>query len=271
MDRASSWCAGAFKVVRISTLTTLILSAGFMLAQTAASSTQTFAVDANLDNSTKNLSTCVEPSCNPGGNPSGPTAYSSTVVATTPCGNPADGSALELSVTGPAYVNALWTYKMGAMNNATHFRLDFDACFDDSIATDQAFEADIALFVSGSPGWNYMFGGQCNLAAGVYDVWNQANPAWIPTAIPCSATTLSANQWHHFQREVHYDSSNALWFDYLCINGQCWGNTSLGKYSAGALPNGWGSTRIWQFQLDLGAAGGKTTMWLNNVTGSAWQ
>jgi len=233
--------------------------------------TQTYVIDSNLDNSVSNLSTCVKPSCDPGGNASGPTAVSSTIVNTTPCGTPSDGKALELSVTGPDYVNALWSYKLGAMNNASHFRLDFEACFDSSVATDQAFEADIALFVSGSPGTNYMFGGQCNLPAGIYDVWDQSTPRWIATTIPCNPTTLASYQWHRFQREVHYDSSKALWFDYLCINNVCYGNSLMGKYAAGNLPAGWGSTRIWQFQLDLGAAGGTTTVWLNNVNGQAWQ
>jgi len=232
---------------------------------------QTYVVDGNLDNSTAKLSTCVMPSCNPGGNSKGPTAVSSQIVTSTPCGNPSDGKALQLSVSGPDYVNALWSYKMGAMDNATHFRLDFNACFDSSVDSDQAFEADIALFVAGSPGTNYMFGGQCNFAAGVYDVWDQSTTHWIATRITCSPTTLAPNQWHRFQREVHFDSSKVLWYDYLCIDDQCWGNSSLGTYGSSSLPTGWSSTRIWQFQLDLGASGGTTTVWLDNVTGKSWQ
>jgi hypothetical protein len=129
------------------------------------SPSQALVVDSNLDNSTNNLSTCVKPFCNPSGNPAGPTAVSSQVVTTTPCGAPSDGKALQLRVSGPDYVNALWSYKMPAVDEATRFRLDFDACFDSSIVGSQAFEADIALFVSGNPGWNYMFGGQCDLEA----------------------------------------------------------------------------------------------------------
>jgi len=232
---------------------------------------QTYVRDANLDNSLQHLSTCVEPTCNPGGNPIGPTAVSSQIVGTTPCGAASDGAALELSVSGPGYVNALWSYKIGAMNNATHFQLDFDVCFDSSIAGDQAFESDIALFVSGSPGTNYMFGGQCNLPKGIYQVWTQDSPKWVDTGIPCTSSNLRANTWIHFQREVHFESTQQLWFDNLCIGQRCYGQSLMPTGNAGPLPDGWESTRIWQFQLDLGAAGGTTTAWLNNVVGKAWQ
>jgi hypothetical protein len=235
---------------------------------------QTFTIDADLNQSTAKLFTCVKPACDPGGNPAGPTSVSSQIVQTSPCPYPTwerkELQLLQLSVSGPSYVNALWSYKMGAMDNATHFSLTFDACFDESVNTAQAFEVDVALF-SHPTNTNYMFGGQCDLKAGVFDVWDQASRHWIPTDIVCTPTTLVANVWHHFERDVHYDSSKALWFDYLCIDSFCYGQNKMGKYSAGALPGNWNSTRIWQFQLDLGSDGGTATVWLNNITGKAWQ
>jgi len=233
---------------------------------------QTFVVDANLQSSLNHWSTCVEPSCNPGGNTQGPTDVWNKIVNTAPCTPKAKGSFMEFYVAGPAYVNALWTNKPGALTNATHFKMSFKVCFDQNISTAQAFEADIANFVSGDPGTNYMFGGQCDLSRGIYDLWDQASGHWEPDSnVPCSAETLKAGVWHTFEREVHTDSSDALWFDSLTIDGNTYDYNQLGKYAAGQLNQGWHSTRIWQVQLDIGPSGAPLTMWINNLTGTAWQ
>lgn len=228
---------------------------------------QTYTVDANLDNSTNNLSTCVLPSCDPGGS-GPPTAVWNKIVSTTPCGNPSDSKAMEFYVAGNPYVNALWVYKTGPIPLATHFQMSWRVCFDQNISTAQAFEADIANFVSGNPGVNYMFGGQCELIKHIYQVWDQLNPRWIDTGIPCS---LTGNKWHTFTRQVHTDANKALWFDSLTIDGKTYPETAMGKYSAGPLPGGWNSTRIWQVQLDIGPSGTPLTMWVDKLTGIAWQ
>lgn len=231
---------------------------------------QTYSTDANLDDSTRYLSTCVLPTCDPGGS-GPPTAVSSTVVSTTPCGTPTNGLATEYYVAGNPYVNALWVYKTGAMIGATHFKMSFRVCFDKSIATAQAFEADAANFVAGTPGTNYMFGGQCDFSIGLYDVWDQANPRWIPTKVPCLAASFADGRWHRFERELHTDVGKALWFDSLTIDGKAYPETVLGRYQAGPLPTGWGSTKVWQVQLDIGPSGQALTMWVDQLTGVAWQ
>src|ERR1700719_3712862 len=64
---------------------------------------------------------CVLPSCNPGG--SGiPTSTAHTINHSTPS---KDGDAMVLSITGPQYSNALWTYRAGADDSATHLSLTF--------------------------------------------------------------------------------------------------------------------------------------------------
>lgn len=231
---------------------------------------QTYSVDADLDNSTTNLSTCVKPTCNPGG--SGvPSSYGNAIVSSTPCGAPPDGSAMEFFVNGNAYTNALWVYKTGAMTNATHFKISFSVCFDPSIETAQAFEADLANFVSGNPGTNYMFGGQCDFGDGFYDVWDQLHPSWIQTTIPCAAASFADSNWHTFEREVHTDAAKQLWYDSLTIDGISYGESTLGKHDAGNLPVGWSSTRVWQVQLDIGPSGTGLIMYVDKFTGIAWQ
>lgn len=233
---------------------------------------QTYIVDANLQNSLTNWSTCVEPACDPGGNTKQPTAVWNKIVSTAPCTPRTAGPFMEFYVAGPEYVNALWSNKPGPMTAATHFKMSFQVCFDQNIATAQAFEADIANFVSGDPGTNYMFGGQCDFSKGVYDLWDQATGSWEPDSnVPCTAETLKAGVWHYFEREVHTDSSDALWFDSLTIDGNTYTNDQLGKYAAGRLNEGWRSTRIWQLQLDIGETGSPLTMWIDSLTGTAWQ
>ena len=46
----------------------------------------------------------------------------------------------------------------------------------------QALEYDSFQFVGG---YNYMVGSQCNVAAGVWDIWDELNGHWIHTSIAC--------------------------------------------------------------------------------------
>jgi hypothetical protein len=250
----------------------LAVSPLFLILTSMLAYGQTYVSDVNLQKSLTNWSTCVEPACDPGGNQQGPSDVWNKVVNSAPCSPRLRGPFMEYYVAGPPYVNALWSNKPGPMTTATHFKMSFKVCFDQNISTAQAFEADIANFVSGDPGTNYMFGGQCDFSKGVYDLWDQASDHWEPDSnVPCSATTLKAGAWHYFERIVHTDSNGALWFDSLTIDGNTYNYGQLGRYAAGPLNDGWHSTRIWQVQLDIGPSGAPLTMWLDQLTGIAWQ
>ena len=74
-----------------------------------------------------------------------------------------DGNSLEVYNSG-VWANALWWKKVGAQDSASNFLWDFYAQVDDaSLTAAQALEYDSFQFIGG---YNYMFGSQCNLAAG---------------------------------------------------------------------------------------------------------
>ena len=109
-----------------------------------------------------------------------------------------------------AYADALWWKQLGA-SAATH--LVYDVYF--YIKTPQyaqALEFDNNQ-ANGSHRW--IFGTECNIAAGRWDVWANASGKWTSTGIPCKMP--SAYKWHHltweFQRVGNYVKYIALTLD----------------------------------------------------------
>jgi hypothetical protein len=102
------------------------------------------------------------------------------------------------------YADGLWWKQLGAVNSATN--LVYDLYF--YIKTpqySQALEFD-ANQANGTHRW--VFGTQCNIAGGHWDVWANAAGKWTSTGIPCSAP--SAYKWHHLTWEFKRTSSSVI-------------------------------------------------------------
>lgn len=113
--------------------------------------------------------------------------------------------------SGTPYADGLWWKQLGAVNTATN--LVYDLYF--YIKTpqySQALEFD-ANQANGNHRW--VFGTQCNIAAGVWDIWANAAGKWTSTGIHCSAPTAFA--WHHltweFKRSGNYVTFVAFTYD----------------------------------------------------------
>lgn len=113
--------------------------------------------------------------------------------------------------SGTPYADGLWWKQLGAVNTATN--LVYDLYF--YIKTpqySQALEFD-ANQANGNHRW--VFGTQCNIAAGVWDIWANAAGKWTSTGIHCSAPT--AFTWHHltweFKRSGNYVTFVAFTYD----------------------------------------------------------
>ncbi len=109
-----------------------------------------------------------------------------------------------------AYADALWWKQLGA-SGATN--LVYDVYF--YIKTpqySQALEFD-SNQANGSKRW--IFGTQCNIGAGHWDVWANASGKWTSTGIPCHRPT--AYKWHHltweFKRSGGYATYTAFTLD----------------------------------------------------------
>jgi hypothetical protein len=201
---------------------------------------------------------CVLPSCNPGG--SGiPTKTLHTIDNKAPS---KDGEAMEVSVSGPKYTNALWTYRAGADDQATELSFSLEVYPTGSASSAQAFEFDQYNF-SSSTGVEFMWGTQCNQSNHLWQVFDQLHGHWMNTNVQCS---LSANTWHQVQWNVHRvsgdtnrcDGMPCMYYDYVIIDGTQ--HPVNATYPAGHLPHGWSSAVGAQVQIDIGDVGSPVTI-----------
>jgi hypothetical protein len=171
-----------------------------------------------------------------------------------------NGNSLELYNSG-VWANALWWQKVGANNSATNFLWDFYVQVD-STASTQALEFDAFQFVGG---YNYMMGTQCNLAAGKWDVWDEADGDWLHTSVPCK--TFAPGVWHHIQWYMQrVPNTHNYTFVTLAVDGTEY--TLNQTYSAKYLA--WGDNSGVQYQLDVNASGNGYHEWVDQSTFTVW-
>ena len=125
---------------------------------------------------------------------SGPTATISTSAGIASPSMTGKSRVFHIAGTKP-YSDALWWKQLGAANSATH--LVYDVYFYLKAPQNaQALEFD-SNQANGHMRW--IFGTECNIAAGVWDVYGNANGKWLSTGIPCHRPTAFA--WHHLTWE----------------------------------------------------------------------
>jgi hypothetical protein len=208
----------------------------------------------NVDDSMKGWKlVCVLPTCNPGGSGT-PTRTSQTIGHVSPS---KDGNSMEVSITGPQYSNALWTYIAGADDNATSFSTSLWVYPTAKASVAGSFEFDQFDF-SKSTGIEFMWGSQCNQVNHLWQIFDQLNGHWINTTVRCS---LAVNKWHQVRWDVHRVSGDTdrcsgrpcMYYDTLTLDGVVHPVNAV--YPAGPLPNGWSSAVGFQVQIDIGATG----------------
>lgn len=157
-----------------------------------------------------------------------------------------------------AYADALWWKQLGAVNSATHLVYDL-YFYIKSPQNSQALEFD-ANQANGSKRW--VFGTQCNIAAGVWDVWGNGAGKWISTGIPCKMP--SAFKWHHLTWEFSRGASN-LTFVALTYDG-------VKHYVNRTYPGKASSTHELNvaFQEDMKSNHASYSTWLDNVSLKYW-
>lgn len=128
-----------------------------------------------------------------GANAAGPGASIST--ATT--GSPAlSGTSRVFHIaSGNPYADALWWKQVGAVNTATNLRYDLDF-YVTAPQNAQALEFDTN---QANGHMRFIFGSECNIASGHWDVWGNTAGNWLSTGIPCARP--AAYKWHHLTWE----------------------------------------------------------------------
>ena len=122
-----------------------------------------------------------------GGVPTGTASISTSPFITSPS---VDGASRDFYISGSAYTNGLWWYKVGANNVVSHFKMDFWLNVTSDTRYAQALEFDVfqhnKQITQFDTGTRFMFGTQCNYAAGVWDVWDAGGHKWSHTNVACS-------------------------------------------------------------------------------------
>lgn len=213
-----------------------------------------------------------------GGDPNGIATIASSPFITSPS---MSGASRDFFISGTPYTDALWWYKVGPNDSVSHFKMDFWLNVTSDTQYPQALEFDVFQFnqqITQFPtGTEFMFGTQCNYAAGVWDVWDMGNAKWLPTAIPC--TPFIPNTWYHVRlnfhtslrdHHQHYDSVSIVQYN---ANGKIVSNKWYSwnvAVASGPMPLGWSENMGLQFQMDIAGVGASMTEYVDNVTLSAW-
>ncbi len=219
------------------------------------------------DNGTLGWGSCID--CAGGG--SNNATIATSPFQTTPS---RDGASRDFLISGDAYANALWWNKLGSNNAAANFSFDFWINVASNTQAAQALEFDTFQFISGH---RYMFGTQCNYAAGVWDIWNESAVAWVHSKVPCKK--FVPNTWYHVTLNFHRTSPDNLeHYDNLTVvQYKSSGKIAASNFYAmnkalpsGMTPPGWGDNLGVQFQMDIGPVGTQMQEWVDQVSLIAW-
>ena len=131
---------------------------------------------------------------------------------------------------------------------------------------------DSTLITNDTPyGTEFMFGSQCNLATGKWQIFNQAcaywggSSCWVDVT-PTLTCSIPSPGWYHIKEEVHRvqgDPGNCSYngysypceyYDSITINGKTTYPTNT-NLPAGPLPEGWDSILLIQMQINAGPNG----------------
>lgn len=192
-----------------------------------------------------------------GANANGPVAiYSMVENQASPS---LDGASAKFSISGTTpYSDALWWKQLGAADTATHLKYDV-AFYITNPGVAQALEFDN----NQSNGVHkFIYGTQCNIKGGHWDVWGNAAGNWISTGIACSAPT--AFVWHHLTWEFQRTSTNVIFVGFTYDGVTHYVNRSYPARSSTV------HEMNVAFQMDGDFAMHAYSTWLDKVTLTYW-
>jgi hypothetical protein len=192
-----------------------------------------------------------------GANAAGPTAvYSMVANQASPS---LDGLAAKFSISGTTpYSDALWWKQLGAADTATNLKYDVDFYITNP-GVAQALEFDNN---QSNGAHKFIYGTQCNIKAGHWDVWGNAAGNWISTGVACSAPT--AFVWHHLTWEFQRTATNVIFVGFTYD-----GVTHYVNRSYPARASGVHEMNV-AFQMDGDSAMHAYSTWLDKVTLAYW-
>ena len=160
-----------------------------------------------------------------------------------------DGSgSVQFMVSGSAFADGLWWYKVGPNDSVANFQFDFWLNVSQAATSySQALEFDVFQYIVPT---RYMFGTQCDYAKGyrngAWDVWDAGAGQWTHTSFACPG--FVPGDWYHITWNFHRTSDKYEHYDSVAIQHyDSTGTTQLGSsnttvniaWPSGPLPSGW--------------------------------
>lgn len=170
-----------------------------------------------------------------------------------------DGGSSQFNISGSTpYADALWWNQLGAANSATNFVYDLDFYLTNP-QVPQALEFDVNQSIGNL---KFIFGTQCAMVSGAWDVWDAPSGVWRSTGVAC--TRPAAFTWHHLTWEFQRTSTQTVFVAFTFDGVKHFVNMAFN-----ALPVNAQELNV-AFQMDLNFAAQAYSVWLDNVTLSYW-
>ena len=171
-----------------------------------------------------------------------------------------DGKSAEFWLGGDVpYSNALWWKQLGGQSAAKKFVYDLYFYIKDPEAA-QSLEFDMNQSVDGR---KYIFGTQCAIVRGKWEVWDTANVKWMDTGIPCYKP--EAYKWHHLLLEFERTNDRKTRFVSVTLNGK---KSYINKYYY-SRSGGYSELNV-AFQMDGNYQQKDYKVWLDKVHMTWW-
>ncbi|MGC2696575.1 MAG: hypothetical protein WA738_12375 [Candidatus Angelobacter sp.] len=170
-----------------------------------------------------------------------------------------DGKSAKFSISGSKpYSDALWWKQLGAVDSASNLQYDVNFYITNP-GVAQALEFDNN---QSNGAHKFIYGTQCNIKGGHWDVWGNAAGNWISTGIACSAPT--AFQWHHLTWQFKRTTTNVIFVSFTYD-----GVTHYVNRSYPARASGVHELNV-AFQMDGDFAMHAYSTWLDKVSLTYW-
>ncbi len=170
-----------------------------------------------------------------------------------------DGKSAKFSISGTTpYSDALWWKQLGAVDTATHLKYDLYFYITDPTAP-QALEFDSN---QSNGQLKFIYGTQCAIVDGHWDVWGNASGNWLSTGVPCSAPTPFV--WHHLTWEFQRTSTNVIFVGFTYD-----GVTHYVNRSYPARASTVHELNV-AFQMDMNSKAKAFSTWLDKVSLTYW-
>jgi len=170
-----------------------------------------------------------------------------------------DGASQQFWIGGDTpFTNALWWRELQPKDWVSHYEYSFYLYLENPNAP-QALEFDVN-HVTG--GLRYIFGTQCNYAAGnQWDVWDNANHHWVHTGRGCWFDPYS---WHHVTWEFARWDGQAV---FVAVTVDGWKQ----YLDWGFWQNGEGGSELnVAFQMDGNSWQQDYSVWLDKINLNVW-